>query len=149
MTADDMLSPEEALALHPEVELRDDLQVWVDWAARELADEYTQRRCVLEELADTHCAEAAALLLRRPELLDAAIKSVTPEAQNRLQFAGYRARKFLRNGRDASTLTAQMRAAVRFHTEQAAAKREAGVSLSVCESELVQLVGENWGATWL
>lgn len=149
MTADDMLSPEEALALHPEVELRDDLQVWIDWAARELADEYTQRRCVLEELADTHCVEAAALLLRRPELLDAAIKTVTPEAQTRLQFAGYRARKFLRRGRDVNSLTTQMRAAVRFHTEQAAAKRVAGVALSVCERELVQLVGENWGATWL
>lgn len=100
MTADDMmLTPEEALALHPTVELRADLQVWVNWAAERVADEWSSRRCVLEELADTHSTEAAALLLRRPELLDKAVKAVTPASATRLQFAGYRARKFLRKGR--------------------------------------------------
>lgn len=151
MTADDMmLTPEEALALHPTVVLNDELQAWVNWAAEELAGSYSSRRCVLEELADTHSPEAAALLLRRPELLDRAIKKATPVAAGRLQFAGYRAREAVRAGRDVASLTAQMRDAVRFHTEQAAAKRAAGVALSVCERELVELVGENWGSeAWL
>lgn len=144
---DEMLSPEQALSLHPVVAMTAAITLWIEFAASELSTGW-ERRCMIEELADTHSPEAAAALMANPGLLDAAWKRVDRKGWDRMELAAYLSRRALRKGREVSSLTAKQLAAVRYCTEQAAAKRAHGLPLRTSEAELVDLVGENCGSTW-
>jgi len=145
---DELLTPEEALSQYPEAEVTEEVARWVGWAAGELTTGWN-RRCLLEELADTHCPEAAAALMADPVLLDRAWANVDKKAADRCKLAGYLARKALRAGRDLADLTAKQQDAVRYITEQAAQKVDQGRALAKAERELLDLVGPNAGSTWL
>jgi hypothetical protein len=148
-TTPDELTPEDALAMFPVPELTAVVLHWVAWAASNLTTGW-ERRCLLEELADTHCPEAAAACMADPALLARTWATVDRKGADRAKLAGYLARKALRSGRSLDSLTAKQGAAARFLLEQAAQKVAMDRPLTKAERELAELVGlDAVGAEWV
>lgn len=118
-------SPEDALRDYADAarELDEAHLGWVRWAANAVADAPEMERCIVEELADTHCPEAAAIIMALPRRFAATVAKIRAP---RLQFAGYQARKALRSGRKLEDLTPRMQRAV---AELAGTETKAGKEL--------------------
>jgi hypothetical protein len=110
---DEFYAPEDALADHRhEIDaLLDDASVmrWVHWAADSTERSPELARCIVEELADTHCPKAAAVITALPRRFAATVAKLH---SSRLQFAGYQARKRLAGGARYDDLTPRLQGAV-------------------------------------